>query len=57
MDIKAIDKIIEKGLAEKFWTELNTDSHYPVAFIDAAICFAAIKELSFHQNSAKAAQA
>lgn len=57
MDLKSIDKIIEMGLAEKFWTDLNNDSVYPVEFIDAAICFAALRELSHQQYSGKAAQA
>ena len=57
MDITGINQIIENDLAEKFWTNLNENSPYPVEFIDAAVCFAALRELSFEQNTGKAAQA
>lgn len=57
MDTTAIHKIIEQGLAEKFWSDLNEDSAYHVEFIDAAVCFAALRELSFHQYTSRAAQA
>ena len=57
MDITSINKIIENDLAEKFWSNLNEESPYPVEFIDAAVCFAALRELSFQKNSGRAAQA
>ena len=57
MDITSINKIIENDLAEKFWFNLNEESPYPVEFIDAAVCFAALRELSFQKNSGRAAQA
>jgi hypothetical protein len=56
MDATKIYQIIESELAEQFWTEINEESPLPVEFIDAAICFAAISELSFQQNTGIAAQ-
>ncbi|MBD3274341.1 MAG: hypothetical protein GF372_03475 [Candidatus Marinimicrobia bacterium] len=57
MDAMRIYQIIESELAEKFWTEINEESPLAVEFIDAAICFAALRELSFQKNSGRAAQA
>ncbi|MBD3274458.1 MAG: hypothetical protein GF372_04070 [Candidatus Marinimicrobia bacterium] len=56
MDAMRIYQIIESELAEKFWTEVNEESPLPVEFIDAAICFAALSELSNQQNTGIAAQ-
>jgi len=55
MDQLALTQLIEMGLAEKFWNELNHESIYPVEFLDAALCFASLRDLSRSQGSGNAA--
>jgi len=57
MNTAMIHKIMESDFTEKFWHELNKNSLYDVDFLDAAICFAALREMAISQSSARAAQA
>lgn len=55
MDQLALTQLLEMGLAEKFWNDLNKDSIYPVEFLDAALCFASLRDLSIDQGTGNAA--
>ncbi len=51
MDSRLLEHMIHMGLAEKFWHELNEESIYPVEFVDAALCFASLRDHSLSNDS------
>ncbi len=51
MDSTVLHQMLHMGLAEKFWHELNEESMYPVEFVDAALCFASLRDQSMSNGS------
>lgn len=50
-------EIIEQNLAEKFWNELNEEANFHVEFVDAAVSFTALRQLTKEDSIVDIAQA
>lgn len=51
MDSTVLHQMLHMGLAEKFWHKLNKENIYPVEFVDAALCFASLRDQSVSNGS------
>ena len=57
MNNAMFQEIVKQDLAEKFWNELNDVSDLHVEFVDAAVCFTTLRQLTHGDNAVEMAQA
>lgn len=57
MNNAMFQEIVKQNLAEKFWNELNDESDIHVEFVDAAVCFTTLRQLTHGDNTVDMAQA
>jgi len=57
MNNAMFQEIINQNLAEQFWNELNNEADIHVEFVDAAVCFTTLRQLTQGDSTVDMAQA
>lgn len=50
MNNAIFQEIMNQNFTEKFWHELNHESDVHVEFVDAAVCYTALRQLTYGET-------